>query len=95
MPTTSIRIPDDLMAKLESTAEKMRRSKSWLINDAVREYVDKQEKQQIEDNTRAALADIKAGRLVDGQPVMEWLSSWGTAKEQTASQNEKNEKNEK
>ena len=67
------------MNKLEHTAEKRRRSKSWLINDAVREYLEKaeqQEKRLLE--TQEALDDMQAGRLADGKAVMDWLASWGS-----------------
>jgi predicted transcriptional regulator len=29
----------------------------------------------------AGMADIEAGRLIDGDEVMEWLESWGTENE--------------
>lgn len=79
MGMTSVRIPDELMSKLENTAAKRRRSKSWLINDAVREYLEKEEQQEqrlLE--TQEALNDMQAGRLVDGKDVMDWLASWGS-----------------
>jgi predicted transcriptional regulator len=57
---------------------KLRRSKGWIINDAVREYLVKEErKSRMLEDTREALADIKAGRVVDGTDVIDWLDSWG------------------
>jgi len=76
-------MPDELLEQLEQTAEKLRRSKGWIINDAVKEYLSREErKAQILEETREALADIKAGRVVDGEEVMDWLESWGTDQEQ-------------
>lgn len=37
MSMTSVRMPDDLMQQLEVTAERLRRSKGWIIKDALRE----------------------------------------------------------
>lgn len=83
MGMTSVRMPDELLEQLEQTAEKLRRSKGWIINDAVKEYLSREErKAQILEETREALADIKAGRVVDGEEVMDWLESWGTDQEQ-------------
>jgi len=35
------------------------------------------------EDTREALADIKAGRVVDGADVIDWLDSWGKDNEKT------------
>ena len=79
---TSVRMADELMEKLESTADKLQRSKSWLINDAVREYLAKEEvKAQRLLETQEALQDMQAGRMVDGVAVMDWLASWGSEDE--------------
>ncbi len=74
MAMTSVRMPDELMQKLEQTAEKLRRSKGWVINDAVQNYVEQTEKQaRMLKETQEALADVKAGRTIDGDTVTEWL----------------------
>jgi|GEM_PF-4369984 len=63
---TSVRMADELMEKLESTADKLQRSKSWVINDAVREYLAKEEvKTQRLLETQEALQDMQAGRVGD------------------------------
>lgn len=82
MAMTSVRIPDDLMARLEKTAEQRRRSKGWLINDAVREYLERDEvKMRHLAETREAIAEVEAGQLIDGDKVLDWLESWGTDNE--------------
>lgn len=35
------------------------------------------------EDTREALADIKAGRVADGADVINWLDSWGEDNEKT------------
>lgn len=85
MSMTSVRMPDDLMERLGQTAERLRRSKGWIINDAVREYLEREErKADMLAQTREALADVEGGRLVDGQAVMDWLESWGKSSEKDA-----------
>ncbi len=39
MSTTSFRLDDDLEEKLNATAARLRRTKSWIINDALRHYL--------------------------------------------------------
>ncbi len=85
MSTTSFRLDDDLQEKLDATAERLRRSKGWIINDALRQYIKREErKQQMLEETLEAIADIQAGRVVSGEEVMKWLSTWGTGNETKA-----------
>ena len=82
MGMTSVRMPDELLSQLEQAAEKLRRSKGWIINDAVKEYLEREErKAHVLEETREALADIKAGRVVDGAEIMDWLDTWGSDRE--------------
>ncbi len=79
MSTTSFRLDDDLEEKLEVTATKLQRTKSWIINDALRQYIACEERKlQMLLETQEAIADIEARRVVSGDQVMEWLSTWGT-----------------
>lgn len=85
MSTTSFRLDDDLQEKLEITANRTKRSKGWIINDALRRYIEQEElKQRILEETQEALADIEASRVVSGEEVMKWLETWGTAFETKA-----------
>ncbi len=82
MGITSVRIKDDLDESLKKIAEKKQRSKSWIINEAVAEYIvkDKVDSQKWLD-TLEGLEDIKNGRVIDGEEVLAWIESWGTDKE--------------
>ena len=82
MGMTSVRMPDDLLDQLEATASRLRRSKGWIIKDAVREYLEREERRrQRLLETQEALADLDAGRVIDGDAVLEWIDSWGTPEE--------------
>lgn len=71
MGTTSFRLDDNLEGKLDAVAQTLKRSKSWVINDALRLYIEEQErKQQMLRETEEALTDIEAGRVVSGQEVI-------------------------
>jgi predicted transcriptional regulator len=85
MSTTSFRLDDELEEKLDATATKLRRSKSWIINDALRQYIQREEqKLRMLEETEEAIADIQAGRVVSGEEVMKWLETWGTDTESKA-----------
>lgn len=82
MGMTSVRMPDDLLENLEATAVRLRRSKGWIINDAVREYLEREERRRerlLE--TQEGLADLDADRVIDGDSVLEWIDSWGMPEE--------------
>jgi predicted transcriptional regulator len=82
METTQIRLPEDLSQRLDATAARMGRSRGWIINDAVREYLEREDQRQRRDaQTREALADLDGGRLVDGDQVLAWIDSWGADNE--------------
>jgi predicted transcriptional regulator len=75
-------MPDDLMQRLDATATRLRRTKGWIINDAVREYLEREDlRQRRDEETREALAELDAGQVVDGDEVLAWIDSWGSDKE--------------
>lgn len=79
MSITSIRLNEDVDKPLESLAKKLDRSKNYLINQAIKEFL---AKQSLEDSrwqeTLEALESIKAGKSLDEGDVNAWLNSWGT-----------------
>jgi len=79
MSMTNVRMPDDLMQRLDATAERLHRSKGWIITDAVREYLEREDARARRlAQTREALAELDAGDLIDGDEVLAWVASWGT-----------------
>ncbi|MBE0511186.1 MAG: CopG family ribbon-helix-helix protein [Chromatiales bacterium] len=79
MSVTSIRIADDVEKPLEILSKKLDRSKNYLINQAIKEFL---ARQSLEDSrwqdTLEALESIKAGKSIDEEDVNAWLNSWGT-----------------
>ena len=79
MSITSIRLSEDMEKPLESLAKKLDRSKNYLINQAIKEFI---ARQALEDSrwkdTLRALESVEAGQSVDETDVNAWLNSWGT-----------------
>ena len=79
MSITSIRLADDVDKPLDLLAKKLDRSKNYLINQAIKEFL---VKQSLEDSrwqdTLKALESIKAGKSLDEADVNSWLNTWGT-----------------
>ncbi len=79
MPMTSVRMTEELQQRLDRLADVDQRSRSWEINTAVKEYIERREtelKMLVE--TREAMQDAEAGRIIEGNKVAEWLESWGS-----------------
>lgn len=79
MSITSIRLNDDVDKPLEHLSKKLDRSKNYLINQAIKEFL---ARQSLEDSrwhdTLEALESLKAGKSIDEKDVNAWLNSWGT-----------------
>lgn len=79
MSITSIRIADDMEKPLEELSKKLDRSKNYIINQAIKEFI---ARQSLEDSrwqdTLQALESIKAGKSIGEEDVNAWLNSWGT-----------------
>ena len=85
MGVTSVRLQPDVESPLEELSKRLDRSKNYLINQAIREFV---ARQSVEDarweETLQALGSIQSGKSIPEGEVNAWLESWGTEGELTA-----------
>ncbi|GGN19348.1 MULTISPECIES: CopG family ribbon-helix-helix protein [Marinomonas] len=85
MSVTTVRLQDDTEQRLEIIANKLQRSKGWIINQALVEYIEKQQLEQERwQQTLEAMESAAQGKVVAGEEVHKWLNSWGTDNEQDA-----------
>lgn len=85
MGVTTVRLQPELEMRLDEVAAKLHRSKSWVINQALREFVGKEaEAESRWRETLAAIDSVQAGRVLSGDSVHDWLRSWGAADEKRA-----------
>lgn len=82
MSVTTVRLQPEVESGLEAMSDKLHRSKNWLINQAIREFVARQELEQSRwKETLAAMESVAQGKVVSGQAVHSWLESWGSSNE--------------
>ena len=82
MSVTSLRLSQDIEAPLESLAKRLDRSKNYIINQAIKDFIARQMMEDSRwDDTLAALDSAKSGKLIDESSATKWLQSWGTNKE--------------
>ncbi len=69
-------IPSQLVEKIDQLAVSLERSRTWVVKQALTEWVDQEENRR--QMTLEALADLDAGRMVDHEKVKAWAGSLGT-----------------
>ncbi|MDX2425091.1 MAG: ribbon-helix-helix protein, CopG family [Cycloclasticus sp.] len=79
MSITSIRITDDVDKPLEALSKTLDRSKNYLINQAIKEFIARQSVEESRwQETLEALESIKQGKTIEEEDVNAWLNSWGS-----------------
>jgi predicted transcriptional regulator len=82
MGVTSVRLQPEIESPLEDLAKKLDRSKNYLINRAIKEFLSRQSLEELQwVETLEALESVKSGKYIDETEVNEWLESWGTGNE--------------
>ncbi len=82
MGVTSIRLKPEIESPLENLAVKLDRSKNYIINQAIKEFLERKGvAEQRWSETLEAIDSVKQGKVIDESEVDEWLESWGSNKE--------------
>ena len=80
---TSVKIDEDLKSRIQRLAEVRHRSAHWIMREAIRDYVEREEAR--ESFKQEAMASWRAfqetGQHLTGQEARDWLKTWGTDKE--------------
>jgi predicted transcriptional regulator len=71
-------VPLSLAKKVDKLAERLERSRGWVVKQALSAWVEQEEERHR--LTLEALADVDAGRVIDHQAVQAWADSLGTDK---------------
>lgn len=79
---TSVKLDDKLKDQIQHLADKRHRSAHWIMCEAIREYVRREEARESfkEEALAAWSAYQETGRHLTGKEVSDWLNTWGTDK---------------
>lgn len=69
-------VPVELAKRVDEIAERLERSKNWIVKQALCDWLDQEEERSR--LTREALADVDAGSVIDHQSVQAWAESLST-----------------
>lgn len=62
------KLPDDLVSRMDAVADRIERSKSWIVREAVSHWLD--EEQRRYELTLEALKDVDEGRTIAHEEVI-------------------------
>jgi predicted transcriptional regulator len=82
----AVKIEPELRKRLQALGEAKRRTPHWLMCEAIRIYVEHEERAQranAEARERLALYDASGEHVADAD-VDGWLETWGTSRERPA-----------
>jgi predicted transcriptional regulator len=74
--TFSVRLPEDLKAEVEKIAVATRRSRAFIVKEAVAAYVD--EHRAYKAAVQEALAEADKGVFISGEAIHAWLDELRT-----------------
>lgn len=82
----AIKIDEDTRERVKRLAEARQRSSHWMMLEAIRQYVEREEKREAfrQDGINAWNEYQETGLHVTGDEVIAWLDTWGEENEQAA-----------
>lgn len=69
-------IPRDMATQIDQLAEKLERSKSWIVKQALTSWIEQESLR--ERLTREALDDVDSGNLISQESIEAWARSLNT-----------------
>ena len=82
MSITSVRLKPEIEIPLTDLSKELDRSKSYIINKAVKEFLDRRATEVNRwKETLEAIDSVKSGRVIDENEVNHWLDSWCSSTE--------------
>ena len=81
--TMGIKLDEETRERLKALGSARQRSAHWLMREAIREYLDKEEviERRNAEADEAWAEYRRTGQSVGNEPMTAWLDSWGTDKE--------------
>lgn len=81
--TMGVKLDEQTRERLKVLGEARRRSAHWLMREAIREYLNREEAAERRNlEADEAWAEYqRTGQLVSNEAITAWLDTWGTDKE--------------
>lgn len=82
MTNRSFRLQPDIAARLAAEAEAQQRSANWIVNRALKEYLEHEEEERIRwQETLEAIEEVDKGNVYSAEEIFAWVDSWGSKNE--------------
>ena len=83
---TSVKLDDDMKARVQTLAEARKRTSHWIMREAIAQYVEREEKREaLRQDTLKAWEEFQTtGLHATAEEVDDWLASWGSDAERAA-----------
>lgn len=83
---TSLKIDDEMKGRIQALAEQRDRSAHWIMREAIRQYVDREEARESfrQEALESWTAYQETGRHLTLSETTAWLETWGTEQEREA-----------
>jgi len=80
---TLIKLDGELKARIQHLANSRNRSAHWIMREAIREYVEREETRERfkQESLTSWKSYQETGRHLTGQEVGDWLNTWDTDEE--------------
>jgi predicted transcriptional regulator len=75
MKTTTVRIDDDMLGRVDGLAKALSRSRSWVINQAIDRFLDYEE--WFAKEVKDGLEEVERGEIATHDEVVASFRKWG------------------
>jgi predicted transcriptional regulator len=75
MKTTTVRLDDKMLDRVDGLAKALSRSRSWVINSAIERFLEYEEWFVLE--VKDGLAEVEKGEVADHEEVIAKFRKWG------------------
>ena len=82
----SVKLDEEMRERIQSLAESKQRSAHWVMREAIRTYVEKEEaRRSFDEATLESWKEYQeTGLHLTGEEVFAWMETWGTDEETDA-----------
>ncbi len=75
MKTTTVRIDENILERLDNLAENLSRPRSWVINQAIERFIEYEE--WFVREVKAGLQEVEQGKVATDTEVKDAFGKWG------------------